>query len=263
MRGGGRPESMADEPATKGRQSRADCCGGIAAMDLSAPISIAEWPRTKKPRYNYQRGIVIKKNLASALTVALTVMLLFASSRASAVPDDGDASASVSSTPCLPTAGCIPTISAANIGRIGNFYVGGKWQEQAGQEIMAGSMFVEVWVPRKIQHPYPVVFVQGGGGQGLFASIQTPDGRPGWAYDFVNAGYTVYMVDPPGGGRSNYFPGLYEPLAAPRGAEQMGREWSGGACARCPGAKGVAAVGQAYAVAERCAEQGQNRRPCV
>jgi pimeloyl-ACP methyl ester carboxylesterase len=93
---------------------------------------------------------------------------------------------------------------------------------------MDGFMFVEVWVPKKILHPYPVVFVQGGGGQTLMASIQTPDGRPGWAYDFVNAGYTVYLVDPPGGGRSSYFPGGYEPLAAPRGATQMEREWSGG-----------------------------------
>ena len=111
---------------------------------------------------------------------------------------------------------------------MGDFYVGGQWQQQGDQQVMTGSMFVKVWVPKKIQHPYPVVFVQGGGGQTIFASIQTPDGRPGWAYDFLNAGYTVYMVDPPGGGRSPYYPGLYQPLAPPRGAEQMGQEWSGG-----------------------------------
>ena len=145
--------------------------------------------------------------------------VFFAAPGAQAKEGDG-------SVPCVPTEGCIPAISTANIGQMGDFYVGGKWKDSGGQQIMYGSMFVEVWVPKKIQHPYPVVFVQGGGGQTLLASIQTPDGRPGWAYDFVNAGYTVYLVDPPGGGRSSYFPGVYEPLAAPRGAEQMEQEWT-------------------------------------
>ncbi len=156
-----------------------------------------------------------------ALLSALTAALLCTPSPA-AVREDAAGS------PCVPTQGCVPTISTANIGRMGDFYVGGKWRDQGGQKIMYGSMFVEVWVPKKVLHPYPVVFVQGGGGQTLMASIQTPDGRPGWAYDFVNAGYTVYLVDPPGGGRSNYFPGVYEPLAAPRVAAQMEREWSDG-----------------------------------
>jgi pimeloyl-ACP methyl ester carboxylesterase len=155
--------------------------------------------------------------LAAALTTALPCIPL----PATALQAHG-------SSPCIPTQGCIPAISTANIGRMGDFYVGGKWHGQGGQKVMDGSMFVEVWVPKKMLHPYPVVFVQGGGGQTLMASIQTPDGRPGWAYDFVNAGYTVYLVDPPGGGRSSYFPGVYEPLAAPRGATQMEREWSGG-----------------------------------
>ena len=83
--------------------------------------------------------------------------------------------------------------STRNLGSMGDFYVGGEWQEHAGQKIMYGATFVEVWVPKKIQHPYPIVFVQGGGGQTLVASIQTPDGRPGWAVNFLNAGYTVYL----------------------------------------------------------------------
>lgn len=172
---------------------------------------------------NYPRGIVIRTTVVTALFSALAAGSLCIASGVHGQEGSGSAT-----SPCLPAQGCIPTISTANIARIGDFYVGGQWQKQAGQEIMAGSMFVEAWVPKKIQHPYPVVFVQGGGGQTLMASIQTPDGRPGWAYDFVNAGYTVYLVDPPGGGRSAYYPGLYEPLAAPRAAEQMGREWSGG-----------------------------------
>jgi hypothetical protein len=130
-------------------------------------------------------------------------------------------------TPCIPTQGCIPTFSTQNLGSMGNFYVGGKWVGEPGKEVMYGAMFVEVWVPKKTQHPYPIVFVQGGGGQTLLASIQTPDGRPGWAYDFLNAGYTVYMVDAPGEGRSAYFPGLYPPLVPPRTATLLEEVWTG------------------------------------
>jgi len=122
----------------------------------------------------------------------------------------------------------IPTFSTENIGRQGHFYVGGKWVGEAGKEVMHGSMYVEVWVPKKIRHPYPIVFVQGGGGQTLVASLQTPDGRPGWAYDFVNQGYTVYMIDPPGQGRSAYVPGLDAPLTPPRAGPFMEEVWSGG-----------------------------------
>jgi len=111
---------------------------------------------------------------------------------------------------------------------MGDFYVGGAWVGKPGKEIMYGAMYVKVWVPKKILHPYPMVLVQGGGGQTLVASIQTPDGRPGWAYDFVNAGYTVYMVDPPGAGRSAYFPDLDPPLAPPRTATMMEEVWTGG-----------------------------------
>src|ERR1700722_14618795 len=86
----------------------------------------------------------------------------------------------------------VPTFSTANIGRRGHFYVGGKWVGEPGKETMDGAMYVDVWVPKDIRHPYPIVFVTGGGGQGPYSLMQTPDGRPGWAYDFVNQGYTVY-----------------------------------------------------------------------
>jgi hypothetical protein len=38
--------------------------------------------------------------------------------------------------------------------------------------------------------PVSMVFITGGGGQGAYSLLQTPDGRPGWAYGFVNQGYT-------------------------------------------------------------------------
>ena len=89
----------------------------------------------------------------------------------------------------------VPTFSTANIARQGHFYVGGKWVGEPGKEYMRGAMYVEVWVPKTIRYKYPIVFVQSGGGETNVALLQTPDGRPGWAYDFVNRGYTVYKCD--------------------------------------------------------------------
>jgi hypothetical protein len=128
----------------------------------------------------------------------------------------------------------IPTFSTANIGRQGHFYVGGKWVGSPGKETMDGAMYVEVWVPKDIRHPYPVVFVTGGGGQGAYSLIQTPDGRPGWAYDFVNQGYTVYMMDYPATGRSAYVPEVDGTVTPPRSGPLMEEVWSGGRPAATP-----------------------------
>jgi pimeloyl-ACP methyl ester carboxylesterase len=124
----------------------------------------------------------------------------------------------------------IPTISTANIAREGHFYVGGQYVGQPGKEVMFGQMYVDVMVPAKIRHPYPVVFICGGAGQTAETVLQTPDGRPGWAYDFVNQGYTVYVMDYQGRGRSFVYPnsdadGIVSP---PRTAPLMEEVWSGG-----------------------------------
>jgi len=120
------------------------------------------------------------------------------------------------------------TFSTAEIGRQGHFYVGGHYVGEPGKEIMDGAMYVEVWVPKTIRHPYPMVFISGGGGQGAYSLLQTPDGRPGWAYDFVNQGYTVYMMDYPGQGRSAYVPGVDGNLVPPRSGPLMEEIWTGG-----------------------------------
>src|SRR5580693_5406345 len=78
----------------------------------------------------------------------------------------------------------IPTVSTADIARQGFFYVGGHYVGEAGKEIMDGAMYVEVLVPKKIRHPYPIVFFYGGQGQTSLGLLQRPDGRPGWAYYF-------------------------------------------------------------------------------
>src|SRR5712691_10087613 len=122
----------------------------------------------------------------------------------------------------------IVTFSTANIARQGHFYVGGHYVGEPSKETMDGAMYVEVWVPKNIRHPYPVVFITGGGGQGAYSLLQTPDGRPGWAYDFVNQGYTIYMMDYPGQGRSAYVPNVDGQLNPPRSGPLMEEVWSGG-----------------------------------
>ncbi len=121
----------------------------------------------------------------------------------------------------------VPTFSTANIARQGHFYVGGKWVGQPGHEVMRGAMYVETWVPKKIRYKYPILFVQSGGGETNVALLQTPDGRPGWAYDFVNRGYVIYMMDLPARGRSAYVPGVDGNLLPPRSGPLMEEVWSG------------------------------------
>jgi pimeloyl-ACP methyl ester carboxylesterase len=127
----------------------------------------------------------------------------------------------------VPPLTSVPTFSTANIARQGHFYVGGKWVGKPGEEVMRGAMYVETWVPKKIRYKYPILFVQSGGGETNVALLQTPDGRPGWAYDFVNRGYTVYMMDLPARGRSAYVPGEDGDLIPPRSGPLMEEVWSG------------------------------------
>jgi len=49
----------------------------------------------------------------------------------------------------------------------------------SGTVINGRQMYVESWIPAQVKHPYPIVLVHGGGGQGL-DWMGTPDGRPGW-----------------------------------------------------------------------------------
>src|SRR5665213_3828140 len=99
----------------------------------------------------------------------------------------------------------IHTFSTEDIASTGFFYVGGQYVGAPGKEVMDGAEYVEVMVPKKIRHSYPIVFFHGAGQTGT-DWMQTPDGRPGWAYYFTKLGYTVYMVDFPARGRSTYNP---------------------------------------------------------
>src|SRR3984885_304525 len=99
----------------------------------------------------------------------------------------------------------LPTVSAADVARIGFFYAGGHYTGEPGKEIMDGAEYVEVMVPKKMRRAYPLVFLHGAGQTGT-DWLQTPDGRPGWTYYFLKQGYTIYMVDYPARGRSAYNP---------------------------------------------------------
>jgi pimeloyl-ACP methyl ester carboxylesterase len=94
------------------------------------------------------------------------------------------------------------------------FWLGVKRAKLARGTVVSGEqMYVEYWVPRQVKHPYPIVIVHGGGGQGL-DWLGTPDGRPGWVTYLVQAGWKVYLVDRPGHGRSPYAPELQGPWPA-------------------------------------------------
>ena len=70
------------------------------------------------------------------------------------------------------------------------------------------QMYVEHWIPREVRHPYPVVLIHGGYGQGS-DWISTPDGRRGWATLLLEQGYKVYVLDRPGQGRNPYHPWVH------------------------------------------------------
>lgn len=90
----------------------------------------------------------------------------------------------------------------------GWFFAGGAYIERDVETQLYGAMYVERFVPAKATQPYPVVMIHGGGQTGTNFT-GTPDGRRGWAHDFLRAGYTVYVVDQPARGRSGQSARLY------------------------------------------------------
>ena len=94
------------------------------------------------------------------------------------------------------------------------FFVGVERAELARASYVNGKqMYVEYFIPAQVRHPYPMVLVHGGGGQGL-DWMGTPDGRRGWTQILLEEGYKVYVVDRPGHGRSPYHPDVNGPFPA-------------------------------------------------
>lgn len=90
----------------------------------------------------------------------------------------------------------------------GWFYAGGEYVPHEGGHMLRGAMYVERFVPARQTKPYPIVMIHGNGQTGNNFT-GTPDGRRGWAHDFLRAGYTVYVADQPARGRSGQSPGFY------------------------------------------------------
>jgi pimeloyl-ACP methyl ester carboxylesterase len=112
-----------------------------------------------------------------------------------------------------------PIKPALMIAEQGNFYVGGQRTTLPEGTVVADAMYVEFQIPAKQTHPYPLVFLHGAASHGA-AFWSTPDGREGWATQFLRKGYAVYVVDRPTQGRSPYYsevdgPKLVPPTALP------------------------------------------------
>jgi hypothetical protein len=99
----------------------------------------------------------------------------------------------------------IPTFSTETFARKGFYFAGGSYWGEKGREVMRGAMYTEVWVPKRVRQPQPVVLFAANGQTGVQWE-QTPDGRPGWAYRLLENGYVVYLTDYPARGRSGYVP---------------------------------------------------------
>jgi hypothetical protein len=77
---------------------------------------------------------------------------------------------------CVPTPPSTSSTDPLVIAEQGHFWVGVRRQITAQGTVSTGQMFVQYQLPAVRSHPYPIVMVHGGGGQGL-DFLATPDGR--------------------------------------------------------------------------------------
>src|SRR5579871_2656896 len=98
------------------------------------------------------------------------------------------------------------------LAREGYFYVGGHQIALNEGKVIADAMFVQYQIPERSLHRYPIIFVHGGCGFAGITWLGTPDDREGWAEYFTRRGYSTYVVDEPGCGRSAYYPDVDGPL---------------------------------------------------
>jgi len=101
------------------------------------------------------------------------------------------------------------------IAKQGYFFVGGRIDRAIEGAPMVGQMYVEFQIPQKLEHPYPIVMIHGGGQTGTNFT-GTPDGREGWAQFFLRRGYAVYVVDQVARGRSAHWAQVHGAMSPPR-----------------------------------------------
>lgn len=108
-------------------------------------------------------------------------------------------------------------------------FVGGERLMRAeGGTIHAGQMYTLCMVPEDLRYETPIIMIHGGGGQGT-DFLTTPDGRPGWAFRFLDAGYAVYVVDRPGHGRSPFHADALGPMSGLPTYEDVAKRFTGSA----------------------------------
>src|SRR5215212_8263905 len=102
--------------------------------------------------------IMTKRTLTAVVLTAIVTLLV-------GIQVGGQTGGRASTASALPPAS-IPTSSTENLGRMAHFYVGGEYVGEPGKEQMDGAMYVEVWVPKQVRQPYPVVLFHGNGQSG-------------------------------------------------------------------------------------------------
>ena len=127
--------------------------------------------------------------------------------------------------------------TAVKLAKQGHFWVGLEHKKMPYGTIIAGQMYVQEMIPAQVKHPYPVVLVHGGGGQGTHY-MGLGDGHSGWAHYYLQEGYKIYLVDRQGHGRTPYHPDALGPITPVltydtvtgdfmRGANNPHRQWPG------------------------------------
>ena len=99
----------------------------------------------------------------------------------------------------------VPTFSTDNLTRKGVFYAGGQYRAR-GRSARDARGDVHRGVSAEADPAVVPVILWHANGQTGVQWLQTPDGRPGWAYRLLDEGFVVYVVDYPARGRSPYVP---------------------------------------------------------
>ena len=105
------------------------------------------------------------------------------------------------------------------------FWVGVRRAKLARGTVVNGEqMYVEYWVPAQVRHPYPMVIVHGGGGQGL-DWFGRPDGGPGWvSYLLQRATRSTWSI----GRGMDAHRSIPSSMAPSHGVRVRSRVWSSG-----------------------------------
>lgn len=106
-------------------------------------------------------------------------------------------------------AGCAhASLPSARPTQVDVLFVGGAYTSDGTR--MTGQAHVLRLAPARPIYRTPLVFIPGQG-QTIANFLGTPDGREGWAMQFVRQGFVVYLMDQPGRGASGYDAEVYGP----------------------------------------------------